>query len=327
MTEPTENPVLSDSAALLVGYGFDLGTFAVDDLMLYWSSHYPLHWLRAAILEALHQGRYKAISVGQILVIWRRRGQPLPHYSYEFERAVCDRFPPSRIGSTPLSTAPSTPDASDRLGVEKLQATESSSDNPSPDNPSHTATADSGDLVASQTLDKSDAEEAVDPLKPLDPAPDVVINSSLGGEPNDIGAKVREVVPKISTADGEAIAPLSDLKAFQSGLDEPFSDNASSLIQSDVDANDTASSLLGLALPRSDWASDATSDDAAQSTDSASQPGMVADLSTHTETLEFWGRASIMHLPIHQYVPVIPRSETSTFYAKLRAVAYSDDML
>ena len=330
MTEPTENPVLTDSAALLVGYGFDLGTFEVDDLILYWSSHYPLHWLRAAILEALHQGRYKAISVGQILVIWRRRGQPLPHYSYEFERAVCDRFPPSRIGSIPAAAA-ATSTASDGLGAEKPQATGFNSDRSSSDNPSHTTTDDSGSLLASQTLDKNGAEEngaeeAVVSLQSLDPAQDVVIDSNLGGEPNDISANISEGMPKIPTADGEAIAPLSDFEALQSDLDKPLSDNAGSLIPSNLDSNDTSSSLLELALPRLDRASNTTPNDITQPEDFSPQWSRAAGSPTHTEAPELWGRATIMHLPIHQYVPSIPRSETSMFYAKLRAVAYSDEM-
>jgi hypothetical protein len=41
------------------------------------------------------KGRYKAVSVQQILVFWQRRDQATYHFNMEFERMVCSKFPQS----------------------------------------------------------------------------------------------------------------------------------------------------------------------------------------------------------------------------------------
>ncbi len=92
MTHPARDPAILDAVALLNGYGFDLDGFAADYLVSYWAVNHPAHWIRGAIVEALYQGRYRAVSVGQILAVWRRRGQPIPHYTPDFERVVSGRF-------------------------------------------------------------------------------------------------------------------------------------------------------------------------------------------------------------------------------------------
>jgi|GEM_PF-477501 len=89
MTEPLNDPVVWVAADLLDRYGFERGAFSAEQLIGYWLRSYPPEWIRSAVLEALYQGRYKSVSVGQILAIWKRRGQPLYHYSFEFERMVC----------------------------------------------------------------------------------------------------------------------------------------------------------------------------------------------------------------------------------------------
>lgn len=92
MTHPARDPAILDAVALLNGYGFDMDGFAADYLVSYWAVNHPAHWIRAAIVEALYQGRYRAVSVGQILAVWRRRGQPILHYTPDFERVVSGRF-------------------------------------------------------------------------------------------------------------------------------------------------------------------------------------------------------------------------------------------
>ncbi|MDJ0675978.1 MAG: hypothetical protein QNJ36_11445 [Calothrix sp. MO_167.B42] len=79
--------------ALLTHYSFDLGGYSPSELIARWQNLYPLNWLHLAIIEALYQGRYKAISVQQILVLWQRRGQATFHFNVEFENLVCSRFP------------------------------------------------------------------------------------------------------------------------------------------------------------------------------------------------------------------------------------------
>lgn len=79
--------------ALLTHYSFDLGGYSPSELIARWQNQYPLNWLHLAIIEALYQGRYKAISVQQILVLWQRREQATFHFNVEFENLVCSRFP------------------------------------------------------------------------------------------------------------------------------------------------------------------------------------------------------------------------------------------
>ncbi|OIP71255.1 MAG: hypothetical protein AUK48_12710 [Oscillatoriales cyanobacterium CG2_30_44_21] len=77
--------------ALLRHYGFDFGGYTANDLMRAWSIFEP-EWVRQAIIEALFQGRYKAISVNQILIFWERKGEIICHHNREFERLICGDF-------------------------------------------------------------------------------------------------------------------------------------------------------------------------------------------------------------------------------------------
>jgi hypothetical protein len=74
--------------ALLQHYSFDLGGYTIKDLTRAWSSFKP-EWVRQAIIESLFQGRYKAVSVNQILQLWERKGEPNCRYNRDFERLVC----------------------------------------------------------------------------------------------------------------------------------------------------------------------------------------------------------------------------------------------
>ena len=85
---------------LLTNYIFDLAGYSAGELVEYWAQKYPTNWIRLAVIEALHQGRYKAVSVAQILAFWQRRGQALPHFNYEFERLVCSNIQPRLSGNS-----------------------------------------------------------------------------------------------------------------------------------------------------------------------------------------------------------------------------------
>lgn len=91
-TELTTNDAANNAAALLIRYSFDISGWPVDQLIAHWLDRYQANWVRLAVIEALYQGRYKAVSVEQILAFWQRRGQPLYHFNHEFERLVCSRF-------------------------------------------------------------------------------------------------------------------------------------------------------------------------------------------------------------------------------------------
>ncbi|MBN3910559.1 MAG: hypothetical protein HWQ35_29670 [Nostoc sp. NMS1] len=102
--------------ALLINYSFDLSGYSANELVERWQTQYPLNWLHLAVIEALYQGRYKAVSVQQILVFWQRRDQATYHFNMEFERMICSKFPQS-LTSSP---APSLPLAKKNPIVEKV---------------------------------------------------------------------------------------------------------------------------------------------------------------------------------------------------------------
>jgi hypothetical protein len=100
MTRP--DPKNNDAAAmtaetLLVHYSFDLSHWTAAELIHKWLDDYPARWLRLAIIEALYQGRYKSISVEQILACWQRRSRPIYHFNLEFEQLICGKLPEANI--------------------------------------------------------------------------------------------------------------------------------------------------------------------------------------------------------------------------------------
>jgi hypothetical protein len=116
MIELAKDPAVTDTSNLLTHYGFDLGGYSVEQLLDRWLRNYPISWLRPAVIEALYQGRYKAVSVEQILTLWRRRGQPLQHFNHEFERILCSRLP-----QTLTHIAMSKPKARSAAAVSEIQ--------------------------------------------------------------------------------------------------------------------------------------------------------------------------------------------------------------
>jgi len=102
--------------ALLINYSFDLSGYSANELVERWQTQYPLNWLHLAVIEALYQGRYKGVSVQQILVFWQRRDQATYHFNMEFERMICSKFPQSL---TSLA-APALPPARENSAVEKV---------------------------------------------------------------------------------------------------------------------------------------------------------------------------------------------------------------
>ncbi len=92
-----------DAVTLLLHYSFDLGGYSASELTDRWSHDYSATWVRFAVIEALYQGRYKAISVEQILAFWQRRGVASYHFNHEFERLVCGNLPQTLAATDPPS--------------------------------------------------------------------------------------------------------------------------------------------------------------------------------------------------------------------------------
>lgn len=93
MTELARDTAIQSAIALLTCYNFDLGGNTAEQMVSRWLNDYQPIWIFWAVIEALYQGRYKGVSVEQILVCWKRRNQPLYHFNTEFERIVCRNFP------------------------------------------------------------------------------------------------------------------------------------------------------------------------------------------------------------------------------------------
>lgn len=120
------------AAWLLANYYFDLNGYQPCQLVESWLNHYPGNWLRLAVVEALYQGRYKAVSVEQILSIWHRRNQALYHFNYEFETLICSKLPPELTQmfspgvSNTTTPTPSFPETQPPNSDSELEATEKS---------------------------------------------------------------------------------------------------------------------------------------------------------------------------------------------------------
>ncbi|MEA5618039.1 hypothetical protein VB711_09345 [Cronbergia sp. UHCC 0137] len=90
------------AANLLTHYSFDLNGYNANELINSWQSEYPINWLHLAVIEALYQGRYKAVSVQHILISWLRREKAVYHFNMEFERLICSKFPQRLTPSLPV---------------------------------------------------------------------------------------------------------------------------------------------------------------------------------------------------------------------------------
>lgn len=93
MTQQQSEQEFAEIIALLNYYRFDCDRYPTDTLVLYWCIDYPLSWVKSAVVEALYQGRYKSLSVEQILQGWQRRNQPTYHFSHDFERLIYSQLP------------------------------------------------------------------------------------------------------------------------------------------------------------------------------------------------------------------------------------------
>lgn len=93
MIEPQIDSKLTQAEALLSHYGFDMKGYPAQDLVKQWQQKYQASWIRLAIIESLYQGRYKAISVQQILQLWQRKDQANYHFNHEFEALICRKLP------------------------------------------------------------------------------------------------------------------------------------------------------------------------------------------------------------------------------------------
>lgn len=107
MNRPTGRDLdIEQACRLLEEYSFELGGYRSQELVYLWQIQLEADssWIRSAVIEALYQGRYKALSVEQILRVWKRRGYPLRHFNHEFERIVFGPVEPTASKYAPMTT-------------------------------------------------------------------------------------------------------------------------------------------------------------------------------------------------------------------------------
>jgi hypothetical protein len=106
MEQKKEEIQMIETSALLTCYGFDLRGTTTQGLINDWLKSYSPLWIRWAVVEALYQGRYKAVSVEHLLNFWSRRGEPSYRFSCEFERLITNKLPKSYAASLELTVKP-----------------------------------------------------------------------------------------------------------------------------------------------------------------------------------------------------------------------------
>ncbi|MBD2231012.1 hypothetical protein [Phormidium tenue] len=88
MTHLGNTPDVEPIYQLLTSYSFDAEDYPTKAVITDWLAEFGPVWVSHAITEALYQGRYKVISIDQILKLWQRRGQPIRHFNREFESII-----------------------------------------------------------------------------------------------------------------------------------------------------------------------------------------------------------------------------------------------
>jgi hypothetical protein len=83
----------SPIAIVIKTYGLALDEQQVEAMLVTWSQTYDSAWIIKAIVESLYRGRYKLISVDNILKDWQRIGKPRYNFTPEYEREIFQKIP------------------------------------------------------------------------------------------------------------------------------------------------------------------------------------------------------------------------------------------
>ena len=285
MTEQLNTMAAEHAVILLKSYSFDLEGFKAEELVAEWLELYKGRWIRLAVVEALYQGRYKAISVNQLLVFWQRRGDPICHFNHEFEHIVCDSFIQTSL-TAPI--APSSASASE--GAASAVAAPNQTVKLEVRLPSVEETEESG-TENSQTNEAQAAHPA----------------ATTTPKPRDLSLPTLSAFPL-------ALPPASQTKSASNGSDSPFSDRPS---------DHSPQESLARELEQSDplLADNENPDSIPEILNSPPDLDLLLEnpfLLGSELTEEEVHPLSSIHNPIHQFVPV---EDPSEFYDKLKAVA------
>ncbi|RMF27347.1 MAG: hypothetical protein D6756_02050, partial [Cyanobacteria bacterium J083] len=94
--------LIKQTIALICSYGFEQQEQNLDVIIQQWLITYEPEWLLWATIEALYQGRYKIVSINQILQVWARKGKVRTSFTSEFELLISHRLPQELNNSSSL---------------------------------------------------------------------------------------------------------------------------------------------------------------------------------------------------------------------------------
>ena len=324
-----------DLATLLTRFSFDLNGSTAQQLVSYWLSRYPAYWVQFALLEALYQGRYKARSIEQILMLWQRRGYPLYHFNHEFERIIRGRFsrhlpmPSLTRMKPPIAQAPPI-HAKSNLAVDSVDSSPAVvSVEPQPVKQVSTNPAPANQMLSDQTLNPPLSNEVA-----IDSSPDPLPVEPLTSETSD-------PLPSHSSLPDDSLPPppqpsKSDRAELAEADVQSVLGDAAFLGDDRLRLLSSAESIAFLKLRNAETAasSDASSEDrcsdgiasddiestvAREHPIQAFKPVAVLQSETITKMQELALAAS--RSPVEQIQQFVPTAESSDFYSKLKAVA------
>jgi hypothetical protein len=90
-------------ATIIDRYGLALDGHQVETIIATWLQKYDAAWIIKAIVESLYRGRYKIVSVDNILRDWARMGKPRYNFTPEYEREILQKLPDLDV---PVVSAP-----------------------------------------------------------------------------------------------------------------------------------------------------------------------------------------------------------------------------
>jgi hypothetical protein len=296
-----DKTAISHATDLLTHYSFDLGGRTALQLIDQWLNRYQAGWIRWAVIEALYQGRYKAVSVDQILQLWQRRKHPCYHFSYEFERLVCHKFPrnlsqyvsrkPIASVSPDKAVSPALPAISQPREVDQFKP-----------------------LSWSALAEQIQPDEVIrsEPPAPDTSAPDLWTSTS------DLALDNREVVQSGFVEVAEEL-PMRSAAQIQAGM-EALINQATSHLNASTEAGKTKlltdETRQTISALRPSPAAEVFQETSGQASVSAfDEANQDSESYVLLDDLE---GAEDAHLPIHQFTPA---PDGTDFHSKLKAVA------
>ncbi|MCM1984527.1 hypothetical protein [Lyngbya confervoides] len=292
MTRKNQETAVSAIVNLLKLYSFESGQRSHEKNLEVWLKRFPLNWVKLALVESLYQGRYKAISVEQILALWQRRGEPCYHFTHDFERLVSHNLPQDFSAAPPVRQRPmeqSSQSDSYRSRRHVLARLQALGDRIEPGN----AEIESVDSPAANDSESLNPED----FSPTRPAGNTTLPAPLESSPETLGSSFGQewdepVLPPSQEAK-HSRAPQQECPSQAGGL---FPEPA------DFEKNSVAPDLASSTFPETN---DLESKHLPISEPLAPKPLLLPP------------ESSLRINPIHQFVP---QSGPSGFYSKLTAM-------